>query len=148
VWVYKKQREVARRMKSYRGELASHHPKFPPESKASLNSEPEHDENDLAASRCDQPAIEYSPEDDKVIEEWVRERLGVCWHFLGTCKMAPSESLGVVDGRLNVHGLQGLKIADMSIAPRMVSANTYSTALVIGEKAADMVIEELGLQVK
>ena len=60
--------------------------------------------------------------------------------------MKPRERGGVVDPRLNVYGVQGLKVADMSIAPSNVAANTYSTALVIGEKAAVMVAEELGIE--
>ena len=60
--------------------------------------------------------------------------------------MKPRERGGVVDPRLNVYGVQGLKVADMSIAPSNVAANTYSTALVIGEKAAMMIAEELGIE--
>jgi len=60
--------------------------------------------------------------------------------------MKPRERGGVVDPRLNVYGIQGLKVADMSIAPSNVAANTYSTALVIGEKAAVLIAEELGIK--
>jgi len=60
--------------------------------------------------------------------------------------MKPRERGGVVDPHLNVYGVQGLKVADMSIAPSNVAANTYSTALVIGEKAAVMIAEELGIK--
>jgi len=60
--------------------------------------------------------------------------------------MKPRKRGGVVDPRLNVYGVQGLKIADMSICPSNVAANTYSTALVIGEKAAVIIAEELGIK--
>jgi alcohol oxidase len=60
--------------------------------------------------------------------------------------MKPRERGGVVDPRLNVYGVKGLKVADMSICPSMVSANTYSTALVIGEKAAVITAEEFGIK--
>ena len=60
--------------------------------------------------------------------------------------MKPRERGGVVDPRLNVYGVQGLKVADLSIGPSNVSANTYSTALLIGEKAAVMIAEELGIK--
>jgi alcohol oxidase len=68
---------------------------------------------------------------------------------LGTCSMAPKEGNsivkhGVLDPRLNVHGVQGLKVADLSICPDNVGCNTYSTALLIGEKAAMLVAEDLG----
>lgn len=51
---------------------------------------------------------------------------------------------GVLDERLNVHGVTGLKVADLSICPDNVGCNTYSTALLIGEKAAMLVAEDLG----
>ena len=63
--------------------------------------------------------------------------------------MAPKEGSsivkhGVLDERLNVHGVTGLKCADLSICPDNVGCNTYSTALLIGEKAAMLVAEDLG----
>jgi alcohol oxidase len=51
----------------------------------------------------------------------------------------------VVDASLSVYGVRGLKIADLSIPPRNVAANTMSTAVAVAEKAADIFIEELGL---
>jgi alcohol oxidase len=59
--------------------------------------------------------------------------------------MKPREQGGVVDSHLNVYGVKGLKVADLSIGPSNVAANTYSTALVIGEKAAVIIAEELGI---
>ncbi|KAJ3528098.1 hypothetical protein NM208_g10374 [Fusarium decemcellulare] len=59
--------------------------------------------------------------------------------------MAPREEFGVVDGRLNVWGTKGLKLADLSIVPANVGANTNNTAIVVGEKAADIIIKDLGL---
>lgn len=63
--------------------------------------------------------------------------------------MAPKEGNsatkhGVLDERLNVHGVKGLKVADLSICPDNVGCNTYSTALLIGEKAAVLIAEDLG----
>ena len=60
--------------------------------------------------------------------------------------MKPREQGGVVDAKLNVYGLRGLKVADMSIAPGNVSANTHGTALVIGEKATVIIAEELRIK--
>jgi alcohol oxidase len=60
--------------------------------------------------------------------------------------MKPRDRGGVVDSRLNVYGVKGLKVADLSICPANVAANTYSTALVIGEKAAVIIAEELGIK--
>jgi alcohol oxidase len=60
--------------------------------------------------------------------------------------MKPRELGGIVDARLNVYGVRGLKVADLSIAPSNVSATTYGTALVIGEKAAVIIADELGIK--
>lgn len=63
--------------------------------------------------------------------------------------MAPREGNsivrhGVLDDRLNVHGVKNLKVADLSICPDNVGCNTYSTALLIGEKCSMLVGEDLG----
>lgn len=51
---------------------------------------------------------------------------------------------GVLDERLNVHGVKGLKVADLSVCPDNVGCNTYSTALLIGEKCSVLTGEDLG----
>jgi choline dehydrogenase-like flavoprotein len=138
VWVYKKARELVRRMKTYRGEFASWHPNFPDGSAA-------------ACIRTEKPLeggvqdLEYTPEDDAAIEQFLREKIVTMNHSMGTCKMAPLEKGGVVDSRLNVYGVKSLKVCDLGILPRNVAANTASTALAIGEKTADMIIQDLGL---
>jgi alcohol oxidase len=138
VWAYKKQREIFRRMKTYRGELASGHPPFAPDSNAACIQLNETFSGDIQN-------IAYTAEDDKVLEDWVRGHVDTTWHSMGTCKMAPRKENGVVDENLNVYGVQGLKVADLSIPPRNVAANTMNTAVAIAEKAADIFIEELGL---
>ena len=63
------------------------------------------------------------------------------YHLCGACRMGPAtDRTAVVDDQLRVHGLEGLRVADSSIMPAVVSANTYATTLMIGEKAADMVL--------
>ena len=59
--------------------------------------------------------------------------------------MAPLHQMGVVNTNLNVHGVENLKVVDLSIPPLDVAANTNNTAMAIGEKAADIIIGELGL---
>ncbi|RYP08606.1 hypothetical protein DL765_008714 [Monosporascus sp. GIB2] len=137
VWAYKKQREIVRRMEIYRGEVTSSHPPFPAGS-------------DAACTERDGPLtdvrdIKYTAEDDAILKQWLRKNVGSTWHSLGTCKMAAMNEMGVVDPMLSVYGVEGLKVADMSIVPDNVGANTNSTALAIGEKAADILIGELGL---
>jgi alcohol oxidase len=135
VWVYKKQREIIRRMDCFRGELASSHPKFPKGSTAALT--------ETASPLTNVKDLKYSQQDDEAIEQFVRERVETTWHSMATCKMAPREQDGVVDTSLNVYGVTGLKIADMSIAPYNVSANICNTAMTIGEKAADIILADL-----
>lgn len=139
VWLYKKQREIFRRMQLFRGELASTHPPFPPGSKSMCKDY-------TGPLPEDVEDIEYSAEDDMIIEQFVRENVGTTWHSLGTCKMAPREDMGAVNASLSVHGVRGLKVADLSIAPGNVGANTNNLALTVGEKAADIFIKELGLK--
>jgi alcohol oxidase len=137
VWMYKKQRQIIRGMQVFRGEVAAGHPPFPAHSQAAAIA--------IDSPLMDSKDIEYSAEDDAIIEEWIRGHVDTTWHSLGTCKMAPREELGVVDPSLSVYGVEGLKIADLSIPPSNVGANTNNTAILIGEKAADIFIKELGL---
>lgn len=93
--------------------------------------------------------LEYTKQDVEHIEEWVKRHVETTWHSLGTCSMAPKEGNsvvkhGVLDERLNVHGVEGLKVADLSICPDNLGCNTYSVALLIGEKCAMLVAEDLG----
>ncbi|KAI9694261.1 MAG: Alternative oxidase, mitochondrial precursor [Bogoriella megaspora] len=93
--------------------------------------------------------LQYTKEDLLHVEEWVKRHVETTWHSLGTCSMAPKNGNsvvkhGVLDERLNVHGVKGLKVADLSICPDNVGCNTYSTALLIGEKCAVLTAEDLG----
>jgi len=137
---YKISREIARRMPHFRGEYASLHPSFAPGGPASVIARAE------GPVALDAPRIMYSKEDERALEAYVRKGVTTSWHSLGTCAMKLRKRGGVVDPLLNVYGVQGLKIADLSICPSNVAANTYSTALVIGEKAAVIIAEELGIK--
>ncbi|KAK1835752.1 GMC oxidoreductase-domain-containing protein [Podospora conica] len=139
VWGYKLTRELIRRTPLYRGELATHHPAFPPGSHAALV--------DLDGPPATVTSnLEYSPADDAAIARHVRETMGTTWHSLGTNRMAPRAAGGVVDAALNVHGVARLKVVDLSVAPGNVGANTNNTAMVIGEKGASIIARELGVE--
>ncbi|KAJ6779318.1 hypothetical protein PWT90_02501 [Aphanocladium album] len=148
VWAYKKQREIMRRTDKYAGEMAAGHPAFPAGSMAACRDGPVVEGGFKSVEdRAALSPVQYSKEDDAAIEDWIRSHLETGWHSIGTCKMAPREQGGVVDKHLNVYGTQGLKIADLSIAPENVGANTYNTAIIVGEKAAQIIGNELGLTI-
>lgn len=135
-WDYKLQREIMRRMNHYRGELAQTHPPFPPGSAAQCIST-----NGPLSGEIEN--IKYSEADDRIIDQWIRENISSFWHSQGTCKMALRADDGVVDTQLSVHGTKCLKVADLSVVPRIVGANTANTAFAIGEKAAEIFSQEL-----
>jgi len=76
--------------------------------------------------------------DDEIID-WVRKAAETTYHPVGTCKMG-SDPMAVVDSQLRVHGIDGLRVADASIMPTLTSGNTNAPSIMIGEKAADMVL--------
>jgi len=80
---------------------------------------------------------------DDQIENYIREHVGTTYHPTSTCKMgAANDPLAVVDTQLKVRGVTGLRVADASVMPVIVGANTNATCVAIGEKVADMVVTE------
>ena len=95
-------------------------------------------------------AEEYNPGADVQSEEdmleFVRRNGSSIFHPVGTCKMGRGPD-AVVDDRLRVHGVEGLRVVDASIMPTLVSGNTNAPAIMIAEKAADMIKQDaLGVQ--
>jgi len=78
-------------------------------------------------------------EDDALLET-ARERGTTTFHMIGTCKMGPAQdAMAVVGPDLRVHGMKNLRVADASIMPTMPAANTNAAAMMIGEKAAQLI---------
>ncbi|MGE3315074.1 MAG: GMC family oxidoreductase [Planctomycetaceae bacterium] len=73
--------------------------------------------------------------------EYIRNHASTIWHPVGTCKMG-YDRMAVVDPQLRVHGISGLRVADASIMPTIVSANPNAAIIMIGEKAADLIRAE------
>lgn len=83
-----------------------------------------------------------SNNDDELIED-IRNRADTIYHPVGTCKMGPdSDPMAVVDSSLRVRGIRNLRVIDASIMPSIVSGNTNAPTIMIGEKGAQMILDE------
>jgi choline dehydrogenase-like flavoprotein len=78
---------------------------------------------------------------DEQIDADIRQRAESIYHPVGTCRMGEDE-LAVVDSRLRVRGVSGLRVADASVMPLLISGNTNAACMMIGEKAALCVLED------
>ena len=89
---------------------------------------------------------EFSPgpevSTDEQILTWIRNNSQTAYHPIGTCRMGPLGTHAVVDDKLRVHGLDGLRVADASIFPTMPSGNTNAPSIMVGEKCADIIRAE------
>ena len=77
---------------------------------------------------------------DEALDAWLLANIGTQYHTSGTCKMGPAtDAMTVVDQYCRVHGLEGLRIADISVMPDVIRANTNCTAVLIAERVADWI---------
>ena len=83
-----------------------------------------------------------SAQSDNELRDAIRAHARTVYHPVGTCAMGTGKS-AVVDSKLKVHGLEGLRVVDASIMPTIVSGNTNAPAMMIVEKAEDMILTEM-----
>lgn len=98
-----------------------------------------------ALARCS--GTELSPgrmvSTDADLEAFIRANVATTYHPVGTCKMGPRrDPMAVVDSRLRVHGITGLRVADASIMPNIIGGNTSAPSMMIGERAADFILDD------
>ncbi|MCH7392853.1 GMC family oxidoreductase N-terminal domain-containing protein [Acinetobacter dispersus] len=83
------------------------------------------------------------PDDIAGIDKWMRQNIKTVYHPAGTCKMGNSAQDSVTDQTLKVHGFQNLRVIDCSICPQVPSGNTNAIAIMIGERGADFILNNL-----
>ena len=77
--------------------------------------------------------------DRESLEEDLRRRLMLIYHPVGTCRMSDHGQDAVVDSRLRVHGIEGLRVVDASVMPVITGGNTNAPVIMIAEKASDAI---------
>ena len=97
--------------------------------------------------RIELGAVEFADsaeaQTDAQIEQLIRHKADTVYHPVGSCRMGSDPADAVVDARLRVHGLQGLRVIDSSIMPRIVGGNPRAPSIMIGEKGAEMIKQDL-----
>ena len=81
--------------------------------------------------------------DDEILE-YLKESANTCYHPSGTAKIGTESNNGVVDTNLSMHGIQGLRVCDVSVMPRIISGHTCAPIIAMAEKFADMLKMEYG----
>jgi choline dehydrogenase len=80
-------------------------------------------------------------DDDDALLQYARDTGQTAWHTIGSCRMG-NVADSVVDARLRVHGVEGLRVVDASIMPTIASSNTNAAAIMIGERGADLILAD------
>jgi choline dehydrogenase len=96
----------------------------------------------MAAVIEDEITPGWDVDSDEALADVIREKSWTVFHQCGTCRMGADPAQSVVDARLRVHGVDGLRVADAAIFPTIPSGNTNAPAIMVGEKASDLILED------
>ena len=96
----------------------------------------------LKALLADEPLTPLDRMSDDEILADLRNRGGTVFHLCGTCRMGPDPSSSVVDSRLRLHGVAGLRVCDASVFPNITSANTNAPTMMLAARAAEMILDD------
>ena len=98
----------------------------------------------LQALLADDPLTPlHNMSDDEILSDF-GQRGGTVFHLCGSCRMGPDPASSVVDPRLRVHGLEGIRVCDTSAFPNITSANTNAPAMMLADRAAEMILKDAG----
>ena len=94
--------------------------------------------SDMVSGRIE--PLDHDLKNDDSLNRWLQREVTTGQHLTGTCKMGPkTDPMAVVDQNLKIHGLEGIRVADASIMPDTVRANTNVTTMMIGERVANFI---------
>ena len=99
--------------------------------------------NSLKAITEEEVIPGFDVSSDEQMLEYFRQNAGSVYHLCGSCAMGSDAQASVVDSRLRVHGLKGLRIVDASIFPNITSGNINAPVMMVAEKGAAMILEDL-----
>lgn len=88
---------------------------------------------------------ELVPKDEDSVDEFIRTNLTGAYHLSCTCRMAKREKGGVINEQLRVYGVEGLRVADASVFPRLIGVKPQATIVLVGEKCADLILGAGGI---
>jgi choline dehydrogenase len=92
------------------------------------------------------PALVPKDSSSDSVGRFIRKYVTGAYHLCSTCRMAKREDDGVVDQSLRVYGVHGLRIADASIFPRLIRVKPQATVVMVGEKCAEIILEQMRSQ--
>ncbi|MGK9167278.1 GMC family oxidoreductase N-terminal domain-containing protein [Inquilinus limosus] len=98
----------------------------------------------LAAITAEEMPPSAGADSDAALLDWFQANSGSIYHLCGSCAMGPDPETGVVDARLRVHGMRGLRVVDASVFPNITAGNINAPTMMVAEKGAEMILADAG----